>query len=423
MTLERKVLERTSYSYYGCKEEKLLTNANDSLSEEEIARIREEYNDAKEKFLKIPDALKQMPKMNPKGIYVNKNIRLDSIQVYGFDYGYALAHYSSNLQSLIYDLAKQHLLSHEEVDEMYGTRHIGCDQARELVCLMDFFCFSEACLIGDIVQHFVDAKLEFDARYIYEDVNRAIQFVHNSGLVHRGILSDPPRNLVKNDQLLRFLRLLKDKGKKLFLLTNSPFYFVDGGMRFMLQDSLGQQGSWWELFDVVIAKANKPDFYKSDHPFRFGYILGITLFSDLRGPSKVGWRTAAIIHELKNDNAYRFEQAKFHIILELLGRLHATVPSSVTSEAYKSLLRELNEERQKTRYKMKGMFNKSFGATLLTDTGQESAFAYHIHQYADIYTSKPESFLYYPPEAWLHVPFDIKIMRHHLKVSSNLFRS
>ncbi|XP_010323221.2 uncharacterized protein [Solanum lycopersicum] len=542
------LLQRTSYSHYGCKEgflgggyhrcssiassepkvlkfedeEKLLGNAKDSLSVEEISKIREEYNAAKEKFLKIPDALKQMPKMNPKGIYVNKNVRLDSIQVYGFDYDYTLAHYSSNLQCLIYELAKQQLvnefkypdtclefkydptfpirglyydkskgclmkldffgsieldgcyygrrkLSREEIDEMYGTRHIGRDQARELVCLMDFFCFSEACLIADIVQHFVDAKLEFDARYVYEDVNRAIQYVHNSGLVHRGILADPPRYLVKNDQLLRFLRMLKDKGKKLFLLTNSPFYFVDGGMRFMLQDSLGQQDSWKELFDVVIAKANKPEFYKSDHPFRcydvekdtlaftkvdaflpgkiyyhgcLKAFLQITkwkgpeviyfgdhLFSDLRGPSKAGWRTAAIIHELKseimiqNDNSYRFEQAKFHIMQELLGRLHATATSSMTSEAYKSLLRELNDERQKTRYKMKGMFNKSFGATFLTDTGQESAFAYHIHQYADIYTSKPENFLYYPPEAWLHVPYDIKIMPHHLKVSSNLFRT
>ena len=36
-------------------------------------------------------------------------------------------------------------------------------------------------------------------------------------------------------QLLRFLRMLKEKGKKLFLLTNSPYYFVDGGMRFMLE--------------------------------------------------------------------------------------------------------------------------------------------------------------------------------------------
>lgn len=56
----------------------------------------------------------------------------------------------------------------------------------------------QACLIADIVQHFVDAKLDFDACYVYQDVNRAIQYVHRSGLVHRGILNDPYRYLVKN---------------------------------------------------------------------------------------------------------------------------------------------------------------------------------------------------------------------------------
>lgn len=45
------------------------------------------------------------------GIYVNKNLRLDNIQVYGFDYDYTLAHYSANLQSLIYNLAKEHLVN------------------------------------------------------------------------------------------------------------------------------------------------------------------------------------------------------------------------------------------------------------------------------------------------------------------------
>lgn len=496
--------------------------ADNLLMDDEIAKIRHEFNAAKQSFLKIPEALKKMPKMNPEGIYVNKNLRLDNIQVYGFDYDYTLAHYSSNLQSLIYDLAKEHMvnefrypevcisfkydpnfpirglyydkqkgcllkldffgsiepdgcyfgrrkLSRKEIAEIYGTRHIGRDQARGLVGLMDFFCFSEACLIADIVQYFVDAKLEFDASYIYEDVNRAIQHVHRRGLVHRGILSDPYRYLVKNGQVLQFLKMLREKGKKLFLLTNSPYYFVDGGMRFMLEGSMGYTDSWRELFDVVIAQANKPDFYTSDHPFRcydtekdtlaftkvdvfipnkiyyhgcLKSFLQITkwngpeviyfgdhLFSDLRGPSKAGWRTAAIIHELEseiriqNDESYRFEQSKFHIIQELLGKLHATVANSQRTEACQLLLAELNEERQKARRMMKKMFNKSFGATFLTDTGQESAFAYHIHQYADVYTSKAENFLLYPPEAWLHVPFDVKIMPHHVKVPSSSFRN
>ncbi|KAB2079502.1 hypothetical protein E1A91_A05G008700v1 [Gossypium mustelinum] len=441
--------------------------ADASEDNDDIDNIRREFDAAKRSFLEIPEALKAMPKTNPEGIYVNRGLRLDLIQVYGFDYDFTLAHYSANLQNLIYDLAKEHMvkefkypevcmsfkydpsfpirglyydrehgcllkldffgsieeegcfygrhqLSEEEIVEIYGTRHIGRDQARRLVGLMDFFCFSEG-------------------------------------------------------QLLQFLRILKEKGKRLFLLTNSPYYFVDGGMQFMLEDSTGNSDSWKELFDVVIAKANKPGFYTSEHPFRcydtekdtlaftkvdtflknkiyyhgsLKSFLQITkwkgpeviyfgdhLFSDLRGPSKAGWRTAAIIHELEdeiriqNEDRYRFEQAKFHILQELLGRLHAVIPSSKRSEAYKLLFGELNEERQKARSMMKRMFNTSFGATFLTDKGQESAFAYHIHQYADVYTSKPENFLFYSPETWLHAPCDIKIMPHHVKIPSSLFKT
>ncbi|KAJ4958215.1 hypothetical protein NE237_025326 [Protea cynaroides] len=511
VTLEETVLK--------CEDE--YRQAEGDVIGDEITKIRHEFDAAKQSFLKIPEAFKQMPKMNPNGIYVNKNLRLDKIQVYGFDYDYTLAHYSSNLQSLIYDLAREYIvkelrypetclrfkydpefpirglyydkqkgcllkldffgsiepdgcffgrrkLSRKEINEVYGTRHIGRDQARALVGLMDFFCFSEACLIADIVQHFVDAKLEFDPSYVYQDVNRAIQHVHRSGMAHRGIISDPQRYLVKNGQLLHFLKTLRENGKKLFLLTNSPYYFVDGGMRFMLEDSPDNCDSWRELFDVVIAKANKPEFYTSEHPFRcydiekdtlaFSKVdafhpdqiyyhgclksflqitkwhgpeviyFGDHLFSDLRGPSKAGWRTAAIIHELENEirvqneDGYRFQQAKFHIIEELLVRFHATVSRCQGGKAYDKLLKELNEERQMARSNMKNMFNSSFGATFLTDKGRESSFAYNIHQYADVYTSKLENFLLYQPDAWLHVPFDIKIMPHHVKVPSSSFK-
>lgn len=50
------------------------------------------------------------------GIYVNKNVRLDQLQVYGFDYDYTLAHYSSDLQTLIYDLAKEYLVNEVSSD-------------------------------------------------------------------------------------------------------------------------------------------------------------------------------------------------------------------------------------------------------------------------------------------------------------------
>lgn len=37
------------------------------ILQEEIANIRQAFTAAKDKFLKIPDALKEMPKLDPKG--------------------------------------------------------------------------------------------------------------------------------------------------------------------------------------------------------------------------------------------------------------------------------------------------------------------------------------------------------------------
>ncbi|CAL5441255.1 unnamed protein product [Camellia sinensis] len=212
---------------------------------------------------------------------------------------------------------------------------------------------SRACLIADIVQHFVDAKLEFDAPYVYQDVNRAIQHVHGSGLAHRGILSDPQRYPVKDvrdDELYSNICIIcfycsrspdaKGKWEETFLVDQLSVLFC--GWRdacYVRGDSLGERGSWRELFDVVIAKANKPEFYTSENLFRcydeekdtlafskvdsflpnrvyyhgcLKFFLQITkrngpeviyfgdhLYSDLQGPSKAGWRTAAIIHELE----------------------------------------------------------------------------------------------------------------------------
>uniref|UniRef100_A0A9I9EFY6 Uncharacterized protein n=1 Tax=Cucumis melo TaxID=3656 RepID=A0A9I9EFY6_CUCME len=80
-------------------------------------------------FHKIPKALRAMPKSNPEGIYVNKNLSLDNIQVYGFDYDYTLVYYSANLKNLIYDLAKEHLV----IERLYYDKLKGC------LLKLDFF--------------------------------------------------------------------------------------------------------------------------------------------------------------------------------------------------------------------------------------------------------------------------------------------
>lgn len=48
-------------------QQKKLANESDPTFECDISEIREQFNAAKQRFLKIPDALKDMPKANPKG--------------------------------------------------------------------------------------------------------------------------------------------------------------------------------------------------------------------------------------------------------------------------------------------------------------------------------------------------------------------
>ena len=59
------------------------------------------------------------------------------------------------------------------------------------------------------------------------------------------------------------LRTLKDSGKRLIFVSNSPFWYVDAGMRYVIGDN------WRDMWDATIVSAGKPRFYtESERPFR-----------------------------------------------------------------------------------------------------------------------------------------------------------
>ena len=73
--------------------------------------------------------------------------------------------------------------------------------------------------------------------------------------------------------------------KKVFLITNSPYWFVNYGM----QSLCGSD--WQDLFDLVICNARKPDFFKSGNPFR-------------RFEIKTNSKTFANVSAFKKNNIY-----------------------------------------------------------------------------------------------------------------------
>lgn len=53
------------------------------LPDDEIEKIRQEFVAAKKSFIQIPEALKEMPKMNPKGLRLHFVV---SAELYNFCY-------------------------------------------------------------------------------------------------------------------------------------------------------------------------------------------------------------------------------------------------------------------------------------------------------------------------------------------------
>jgi hypothetical protein len=53
--------------------------------------------------------------LNPSAIYANNEVSLEEVDIYGFDYDYTLALYSNNLDTMIYDTARDFLIEHFKV--------------------------------------------------------------------------------------------------------------------------------------------------------------------------------------------------------------------------------------------------------------------------------------------------------------------
>jgi len=77
------------------------------------------------------------------------------------------------------------------------------------------------------------------------------------------VAADPKNYFEPRPHLKDVLQHLKESGKRLIFVSNSPFWYVDAGMRYVIGDN------WQEMWDATIVSAGKPRFYtESERPFR-----------------------------------------------------------------------------------------------------------------------------------------------------------
>ncbi|EGC28492.1 hypothetical protein DICPUDRAFT_160087 [Dictyostelium purpureum] len=435
--------------------------------------------------------LSHVPTLDPQDVFVNGELKLAEVDVFGFDYDYTLANYSDQVQHLIYDLATSYLvdeqnypaelknlkydsfairglhfdmnhgllmkldflnniqpgaiyhgrksLTKEQVIEKYGSM-----QLKKYYCenflkpMSDIFCLPEACLISNTIQYLTEHNLSFEPRIIYEDVTKAVGKVHLGGGLHDQIIENLPLYLNKHPLLGDFLLKLKKAGKKLFLLTNNSYYYANHGMKYLLNDQLGDEYTdWTDLFDVIITQCDKPSFFGKGRPFRLFdpssqrldwrevseftpkkvYVggslkkfteiskwrgrsvmyFGDHLFSDLVEPSlREGWKTVSIIKELETEVAIQ-NSPKYREQLADLLQLEDVIRRCQFFKGEKKdlFLEKLKQERYQKRIALKEPFNPNFGSIFRTHSNPTS-FALSIQRYGDLYTSKIENFTSYP---------------------------
>jgi HAD superfamily 5'-nucleotidase-like hydrolase len=250
-------------------------------------------------------------------IFVNRNLRLDKIDLVGFDMDYTLAVYQlQQMERLSLEMTAARMVESYGyprdflsvqydplfvirglvVDKPYGNifkmdrhNHVGrCYRGRRALRFDDvkplyrdekihlssprfhwidtFFALPEACLYAEAVSLF-DARGEsFDPTRLFEDIRQAIDSIHADGSLKAVVKRDIGRFVVRDPELGPALHKLRSGGKKLFMLTNSLWDYTDAVMQHVLDGVLPEYPSWRNYFDAIVTGASKPAFFTEERP-------------------------------------------------------------------------------------------------------------------------------------------------------------
>ena len=253
-----------------------------------------------------------------KRIYVNRNLKMEDIQLIGFDMDYTLAIYNqaemerlsiqltleklvkrgypdevlaldyrpeSAIRGLVVDRLKGNVfkmdrhghvgrvfhgrraLSRPERAELYRRERIRLSAPR-YAWIDTLFALPEAVMYQRLVEYFeTERPGRVDYAAVWQDVRECIDEAHRDDSLKSIIRADLPRFVDADPDLPTTLHKLRSSGKRLFLLTNSFWDYTDAMMRFLLDGKLSAYPSWRHYFDVIVVGAAKPAFFTEKNPF------------------------------------------------------------------------------------------------------------------------------------------------------------
>ncbi len=245
-------------------------------------------------------------------VYVNRTLNLKKIKAIGFDLDYTLARYQTQkFEALVYQLTIDQLIAHAKLPEQirrlkfdfnlvcqglvldvkegnllklscfskvktayHGTRRIDFKaqqtmyeskaidlQSPQFKSLDTSFSVSYGMLYAQLVDLIDQGVIKLSYAKLAEELTTCVNFVHSQGDLKKIVAQNLAAYIIPDPQTTAMLQRLKSHGKKLFIATNSDFTYATTLLNFVFGDL------WPKIFDLVIFRSNKPDFFFKHHPF------------------------------------------------------------------------------------------------------------------------------------------------------------
>ncbi len=458
-----------------------------------------------------------------KRVFVNRSLRMEHIAAVGFDMDYTLAIYKESAEFLTWELALKRLVHDYDYPERalsltykpdFTIRGLVIDTHKGNILKVDGHKFVQRAVHGskalthDQIRNeyrntllrlagkrfvVVDSLFERPEVYMYASmvdllekekgkklragqysalfwaIRNSVDSVHADGSLKVRLTKDMDTYFYKDPELASTLHKLRSSGKKLFLLTNSEWWFVDRVMGFLLNGGHPDYQNWRQFFDLLIIKSAKPGFFVSRAPFlwvddRTGEPMGIVqdklqrgvvyqggnihdleakweysgdsilyvgdnIFSDIvRSKKRTTWRTTLIIPEMETelDRTRRVAERiqlvarEDDLLRDLYLRLKALHLRQKNGEAVQDEVDVIRKEMDvlesdvaRQEQAVLRAFNPLFGM-LFKERHEPSLFGAQMEDYACIYTSKVSNLALYSPMEYFRSPRDLLPHEIHL---------
>lgn len=369
-----------------------------------------------------------------------------------------------------------HLLDFEVQRRIYGRTIVDTDDKR-FVSLDTPFSQSESSMYADLVDMLDEGLLPRGIGYaeLFDKVHESLDRAHIEGELKAEIMADPEKYVEPDPELAQTLLDQRAAGRKLLLITNSDWPYTRTMMSFVL-DRFLDQGSWKDLFHLIIVSACKPEFFSSVRPIYevvsddgllrpwnkellggkvyaggdAGKVeahlsasgeeilyVGDHMLSDVHASKSVlRWRTALVIQELEDEikaiQSFRPIEIKLEALMIEKEKVEAELAQAMTIRARSGKMSEdLKSQIEKAREKIAKLdaeimplakasseLGNSYWGPLMRAGNDKSLFARHVERSADLYTSRVSNFLYITPYAYLRAPRGS--MPHDLSVTTEV---